>query len=41
MITPISIAKKKISDLFENSLTWSIAIDLKDGESLSRGEIYI
>lgn len=41
MITPISIAKKKISDLFDNSLTWSIAIDLKDGESRPRGDIYI
>lgn len=41
MITPISIAKKKISDLFDKSLTWSIADDLKDGESRPRGEIYI
>lgn len=41
MITPISIAKKKISDLFDKSLTWSIASDLKDGESRPRGEIYI
>ncbi|MBI6125371.1 RNA-directed DNA polymerase [Serratia marcescens] len=41
MITPISIAKKKISDLFDRSLNWSIASDLKDGESRPRGEIYI
>lgn len=41
MITPISIAKKKISDLFEKSLTWNIASDLRDGESRPRGDIYI
>ncbi|HEY1026252.1 MAG TPA: antiviral reverse transcriptase Drt3b [Pseudomonas sp.] len=41
MITPISIAKKKISDLFDRSLTWSVADELKDGESRPRGEIYI
>lgn len=41
MITPISIAKKKISDLFDKSLAWNIADELKDGESRPRGEIYI
>lgn len=41
MITPISIAKKKISDLFDRSLTCDIASEVKDGESLPRGDIYI
>ncbi|MDD2005975.1 antiviral reverse transcriptase Drt3b [Pseudomonas putida] len=41
MITPISIAKKRISDLFDKALTFKVADDIKDGESLPRGELYI
>ena len=41
MITPISIAKKRISDLCDKALTYNIAGEVKDGESLPRGELYI
>ncbi|WP_454841534.1 antiviral reverse transcriptase Drt3b [Pseudomonas hormoni] len=41
MITPISIAKKRISDLFDRSLTYSIASEIKESEKLPRGELYI
>lgn len=41
MITPISIAKKRISGLFDTVLTYKIAEEVKDGETLPRGELYI
>lgn len=41
MITPISIAKKRISDLFDRTLTCEISEDIKDGELLPRGRFYI
>jgi hypothetical protein len=41
IITPISIAKKRISDLFDNSISYEISPTIKDGEDLPRGEIYI
>ncbi|MGZ9741121.1 antiviral reverse transcriptase Drt3b [Pseudomonas sp. GNP012] len=41
MITPISIAKKRISDLFDRALTYDVVDEVKDGESLPRGELYI
>ncbi|MNP30381.1 hypothetical protein D3C76_1234490 [compost metagenome] len=41
MITPISIAKKRISGLFDSALTYKIADEVKDGETLPRGELYI
>lgn len=41
IITPISIAKKRISDLFNRVLVYEIALSLRDGEELHRGEIYI
>lgn len=41
IITPISIAKKRISDLFDRTLAYTIASSLKDGETLPRGDIYI
>ncbi|MFG0268798.1 antiviral reverse transcriptase Drt3b [Pseudomonas sp. zjy_14] len=41
MITPISIAKKRVSDLFDKSLAFKVSGDVMDGENLPRGEIYI
>ena len=41
IITPISIAKKRISDLFDRTLTYEISPVIRDGETLPRGEIYI
>lgn len=41
IITPISIAKKRISDLFNNVLCYDVAPEVMDGEELPRGEIYI
>ncbi|MNJ20350.1 reverse transcriptase [compost metagenome] len=41
MITPISIAKKRISDLFDKALTYDVAAETKEGESLPRGDLYI
>ncbi|WP_313057296.1 antiviral reverse transcriptase Drt3b [Stutzerimonas nitrititolerans] len=41
IITPISIAKKRISDLFDQALKYEISSLIKDGESLPRGNIYI
>ncbi|MGG5290569.1 antiviral reverse transcriptase Drt3b [Pseudomonas shirazensis] len=41
IITPISIAKKRISDLFDRTLAYEISSEIKDGEKLPRGEIYI
>lgn len=41
IITPISIAKKRISDLFDRTLAYDISSVVKDGEALPRGEIYI
>lgn len=41
IITPISIAKKSISDLFDRTLTYEISPKIKEGETLPRGDIYI
>lgn len=41
IITPISIAKKRISDLFDRTLTYEISPVIRDGETSPRGEIYI
>ncbi|PBQ21245.1 reverse transcriptase [Pseudomonas congelans] len=41
IITPISIAKKRISDLFDRTLAYDIASSVKEGETLPRGDIYI
>jgi hypothetical protein len=41
IITPISIAKKQISDLFDRVLTYNLAEEVRDGETLPRGSIYI
>ncbi|MCV4267285.1 antiviral reverse transcriptase Drt3b [Pseudomonas capsici] len=41
IITPISIAKKRISDLFDQSLSYDVAPAAVDGEELPRGEIYV
>ncbi|MCH5509126.1 antiviral reverse transcriptase Drt3b [Pseudomonas fragariae (ex Marin et al. 2024)] len=41
IITPISIAKKRISDLFDRTLTYEISPVIRDGETLPRGDIYI
>lgn len=41
IITPISIAKKRISDLFDHTLAYEISSTVKDGEKLPRGEIHI
>lgn len=41
IITPISIAKKSISDLFDCALAYEISPIVKDGETLPRGDIYI
>ena len=41
IITPISIAKKRISDLFDRELNYDVSPDIKDGETLPRGNIYI
>ncbi|MHA3735397.1 antiviral reverse transcriptase Drt3b [Pseudomonas sp. Eth.TT006] len=41
IITPISIAKKRISDLFDRTLAYEFASEVKDGETLPRGKIYI
>lgn len=41
IITPISIAKKRISDLFDRVLKYEIETQIKDGETLPRGSIYI
>lgn len=39
MITPISIAKKLISDLLDRVLTYDISSVIEDGDSLPRGKI--
>lgn len=41
IITPISIAKKRISDLFDRALAYEVASEVKEGETLPRGQIYI
>ncbi|VVN37383.1 antiviral reverse transcriptase Drt3b [Pseudomonas fluorescens] len=41
IITPISIAKKRISDLFDRTLAYEVSPVIKDGETLPRGDIYI
>lgn len=41
IITPISIAKKRISDLFDRTLTYEISPVIREGETLPRGDIYI
>ena len=41
IITPISIAKKRISDLFDRTLAYEISPVIKDGEKLPRGDVYI
>lgn len=41
IITPISIAKKRLSDLFNRTLTYEISPLINDGEDLPRGAIYI
>lgn len=41
IITPISIAKKRISDLLDRSLAYDVAPDIKEGESAYRGKIHI
>ncbi|WP_285355349.1 antiviral reverse transcriptase Drt3b [Pseudomonas sp. lyk4-R2A-10] len=41
IITPISIAKKRISDLFDQTLAYKISPTVEEGETLPRGEIYI
>jgi hypothetical protein len=41
IITPISIAKKRVSDLFDRTLRYEISLVVVDGEDLPRGEIYI
>lgn len=41
IITPITIAKKRISDLFDRTLVYEISHDVKEGETLPRGSIYI
>lgn len=41
IITPISIAKKRISDLFDRVLAYDIAAETLENESLPRGGIYI
>lgn len=41
IITPISIAKKRISDLFNRTLVYEISSVIKEGDEFPRGEIYI
>jgi hypothetical protein len=41
IITSISIAKKKISDLLDESLKYEISETIEEGEELPRAEIYI
>lgn len=41
IITPISIAKRRISDFFDRVLVYEIATEVKDGEALPRGSISI
>lgn len=41
IITPISIAKKRISDLLERYLTYEVSSEIRDGEEAPRGRIYI
>lgn len=41
IITPISIAKKRISDLFDSKLAYSISSVIEEGEELPRGSIHI
>jgi hypothetical protein len=41
IITPISIAKKRISDLFDRTLAYEISPVIREGETSPRGEIYI
>jgi len=41
IITSISIAKKRISDLLENALSYDISSEKKGGEDLPRGEIRV
>lgn len=41
IITSISIAKKKISDLFDRTLTYEISLTALEGEELPRGKIHI
>ncbi|MGV8842690.1 MAG: antiviral reverse transcriptase Drt3b [Pseudomonas sp.] len=41
IITPISIAKKRISGLFDRTLVYEISPVIKDGETLPRGDVYI
>jgi hypothetical protein len=41
IITPISIAKKRLSDLFNRTLTYEISPTIIEGEELPRGSIYI
>lgn len=41
IITPISIAKKRISELFDDVLAWEIAPEVMEGETFPRGHIYI
>lgn len=41
IITPITIAKNSISNLFDRVLAYEISPEIKDGEALPRGDIYI
>lgn len=41
IITPITIAKKRISDLFDRTLIFDISSEIREGETLPRGDIFI